>query len=237
MAATHKPRTEASEGPAPPAPWFPTSGPSIPLCKPLASGLCYCNHSDWIQKHFLFIVTIDRTLYANCWVFAYVIKVPDLVVKVKDTQSCPTVCDPMDYTVHGILQARTLEWVSLSLLQGIFPTQGSNPGLLHCRRILYQLSHQGSPRILEWMAFPLSTGSSQPRNRTSVPCTAGGFFTSWDTRKEKWVKQTGIDSSWCLVNTGTLIILWKGIKYVVWARSQCLGLGYPGSDELVAGSS
>ena len=41
---------------------------------------------------------------------------------------------------------------SLSLLQGIFPTQGSNPGLLHCRRILYQLSHQGSPRILEWVA-------------------------------------------------------------------------------------
>ena len=39
---------------------------------------------------------------------------------------------------------------SLSLLQGIFPTQGSNPGLLHCRQILYQLSHQGSPRILEW---------------------------------------------------------------------------------------
>ena len=34
---------------------------------------------------------------------------------------------------------------SLSLLQGIFPTQGSNPGLLHCRQILYQLSHKGSP--------------------------------------------------------------------------------------------
>ena len=39
---------------------------------------------------------------------------------------------------------------SLSLLQGIFPTQGSNPGLFHCRWILYQLSHKGSPRILEW---------------------------------------------------------------------------------------
>ena len=36
---------------------------------------------------------------------------------------------------------------SLSLLQGIFPTQGSNPGLLHCRQILYQLSHQGSPSV------------------------------------------------------------------------------------------
>ena len=53
---------------------------------------------------------------------------------------------PMDYTVHGILQARILELGSLSLLQGIFPTQGLNLGLLHCRRILYQLSYQGSPR-------------------------------------------------------------------------------------------
>ena len=65
-------------------------------------------------------------------------------VNMKITQSCPTLCD----TVHGILQARILEWVAfLFLLQGILPTQGSNPGLPHCRRILYQLSHQGSPLI------------------------------------------------------------------------------------------
>ena len=42
---------------------------------------------------------------------------------------------------------------SLSLLQGIFPTQGLNPGLPHCRKILYQLSHKGNPRILEWVAY------------------------------------------------------------------------------------
>jgi len=48
---------------------------------------------------------------------------------------------------------------SLSLLQGIFPKQGSNPGLLHYRQILYQLSHQGSPRILDWVAYPFSIGS------------------------------------------------------------------------------
>ena len=47
---------------------------------------------------------------------------------------------------------------SLSLLQGIFPAQGSNPGLLHCRWILYMLSHKGSPRILEWVAYPFSSG-------------------------------------------------------------------------------
>ena len=59
---------------------------------------------------------------------------------------------------------------SLSLLQGIFPTQGSNPGLPHCRWILYQLSHKGSPRILECVASSFSRGSSPPRNQTGVSC-------------------------------------------------------------------
>jgi len=65
---------------------------------------------------------------------------------------------------------------SLSLLQRIFPTQGSKPGLPHCGQILYQLSHKGSPRILKWVAYPFSRGSSQPRNWTGVSCIAGGFF-------------------------------------------------------------
>ena len=67
---------------------------------------------------------------------------------------------------------------SLSPLQGIFPTQGSNPGLPHCRLILYHLSHRGSPRILEWIAYPFSSVSSQPRNHTGVSCIAGRFFTN-----------------------------------------------------------
>ena len=72
---------------------------------------------------------------------------------------------------------------SCSLLQGIFPTQGSNPGLWHCRQILCQLSPKGSPRILEWVAYPFSYRSSQPRNQTGVSCIAGRFFTSWATRE------------------------------------------------------
>ena len=64
---------------------------------------------------------------------------------------------------------------SLPLLQGIFPTQRSNPGLPHCRRILYQLSHKGSPRMLEWVAYPFSSRSPRPRNQTRVSCIAGGF--------------------------------------------------------------
>ena len=72
---------------------------------------------------------------------------------------------------------------NLSLLQGIFPTQRLNPGVRHCRQILYQLSYKGGPRILEWVAYPFSRGSSQPRNRTGVSCIAGGFFTNWTIRE------------------------------------------------------
>ena len=72
---------------------------------------------------------------------------------------------------------------SLSFRQGISPTQGLNPGLPHCRQILYQLSHKGSPRVLEWVAFPFSRGSPQPRDWTRVSCAAGRFFTSWATRQ------------------------------------------------------
>ena len=67
---------------------------------------------------------------------------------------------------------------SLSLLQGIFPFQGLNPGLPHGKQILYQLRHKGSPRILEWVAYP-SSRSSWPRNRTRVFRIAGGFYTNW----------------------------------------------------------
>ena len=103
--------------------------------------------------------------------------------KVKVAQSCLTLWDP-----HGIYSpwnspGQNTGVGNLSLLQGIFPNQGSNPGLLHCRQILYQLSHKGSPRILEWVAYPFSSGSSQPRNRTGVSCIASGFFTNYAIRE------------------------------------------------------
>ena len=67
-------------------------------------------------------------------------------------------------------------------LQGIFPTQGLNPGLPHWGQILHQLSHKGSPRILEWVAYPFSR-SSRPRNQTRISCIADGFFTNWAIRE------------------------------------------------------
>ena len=66
------------------------------------------------------------------------------------SQSCPTLCDPMDCTpsgssVHGDSTGKNTKVGCHAILQGIFPTQESNPGLVHCRQILYHLSHQVSP--------------------------------------------------------------------------------------------
>ena len=72
-------------------------------------------------------------------------KLTDFILKVKVTQLCPTVCDSMDYTAHGILQARILEWVAFRLLQGIFPTQGLNPGLPYYGQTLFW----GAPKSLQ----------------------------------------------------------------------------------------
>ena len=132
---------------------------------------------------------------------------------------------------------------SLSLLQGIFPTQGLNPGLLHCKWILYQLSHQGSPRILEWVDYPFSSRSFQPRNWTRVSCTAGRFFTTWAMREapvcciwknlsamqETWVQSLGWEDP--LENTTHFsILVWE----IPWTeepgRLQSIGLQRVGYD-------
>ena len=63
-------------------------------------------------------------------------------MKLKVARLYLTLCDPMEYTVRGILQARILEWVAFPFSRGIFLTQGSDPGLPNCRQILYQLSHK-----------------------------------------------------------------------------------------------
>ena len=81
---------------------------------------------------------------------------------------CLTLCDTVDCcppgsSVHGILQARILGVGCHSLLQGIFPTQGSNLGLLHCRQILYHLSHREAHCLssqhkasTSWQEYPSS---------------------------------------------------------------------------------
>ena len=116
-------------------------------------------------------------------------------------QSRPTLCNPLDcilpgFSVHGIFQARILEWVAISwyyflimllCLKSVLVTQSCltlyNP--MDC-------SPPGSPvhgilqaRILEWVAISFSRGSYRPRDQTQVSCTAGGFFIVWATREAK----------------------------------------------------
>ena len=75
----------------------------------------------------------------------------------KVAQSCPTLCNPTDHTVHGILLARISEWVAVPFSRGSFQprdrTQVSQTAGLPA-------SHQGSPRILEWVTYPFSRGYS-----------------------------------------------------------------------------
>ena len=85
--------------------------------------------------------------------------------------------DPMDYAVLRILQARILEGGILSLLQGIFPTQRSNPALPPCRRILYQLSHKGKQRILEWVgSLPFLVDLPDPGLKPGSPALQVDFL-------------------------------------------------------------
>ena len=102
--------------------------------------------------------------------------------------SCVRLYDPMDCSlpgssVHGDSPGKNTGVGCHALLQRIIPTQGLKPGLPHCRWILYHLSHQESPRILEWVTYPFSRGSSWPRNQSGVSCIAVRFFTSWANRK------------------------------------------------------
>ena len=103
-------------------------------------------------------------------------------------QLCQTLCDPMDCSlpgssVHGDSPSKNTGVGCHALLHRIFPTQGSNPGLLHCTWILYHWSHQESPRILDWVASSFSRGSSWSRNWTRASCIAGRFFISRATRE------------------------------------------------------
>ena len=124
-------------------------------------------------------------------------------VKVKVSQSCPTLCSPWNSPGQNTGVG------SLSLLQEIFPTQGSNPGFPLCRQILCQLSHQGSPRILEWVAYPFSSRSSRPRNRTRVSCIEDGFFANLSIRgaiKEVECQRLDAFELWC----------WRRLLRVTW---------------------
>ena len=85
-------------------------------------------------------------------------------------QLCQTLYEAMDCRIHGGSPGKNTGVGCHALLREIFPIQAWNPGFPHCRQILYCLSHQGSPRTLEWITYPFSKRSSLPSNQTGVSC-------------------------------------------------------------------
>ena len=137
----------------------------------LFSPACSQKHHDGMEefKHF-----------SDCCLW----KIPELMrlcyYLINSGKSCSVMSDSLQ--PHGLYNpwnspGQNTGVGSLSLLQGSFPTQGLTPALPHCRRFLYQLSHERSPRILEWVAVPSSRVASQPRDQTQVSRIAGGSFT------------------------------------------------------------
>ena len=111
------------------------------------------------------------------------------VMRVKFAQSCPTLGNPIDYAVHGILQARILEWVAIP-----FP-RGSSQPRDRPRSPTLQVDSlptepPGKPKNTGVGSLSLLQGSSQPRNWTRISCIAGKFFTKWAVREAEWKQDT-----------------------------------------------
>ena len=158
-----------------------------------AVGHCHQNQAQYKSKVYTFTIFIffvfrsHRLLEISC----LEIKVSIVFFIVWACESRSVVSDSL--WPHGLYNP----WNSLGqntgvgscfLLQGIFPIQGSSPGLLHCRQILYQLSHKASRRILEWVAYPFSSGSSWPRNRTGVPALQVDSLPTGLSGKPMWAQ-------------------------------------------------
>ena len=130
--------------------------------------------------------------------------------------------EPSGSFVHGDSPGKNTGVGYQALLQGIFPTQGLNPGLLDCRRFLYHLNHQGNPRILEWVSSPkdlpdpdiepgspalqVDSGAELPGKPPPLPPTQ--LFPFQDTHRDHETAvcaQAGdavILSSWIIVRPG-----------------------------------
>ncbi|CAI9155158.1 unnamed protein product [Rangifer tarandus platyrhynchus] len=124
----------------------------------------------------------DGKLLRLCWlhdlcqdysILLLYIKSSKVHFKVLVPQLCLTFCDPLDCCppgsfVHGILQARILEWVAILFSMGSSrPRSGTlvwNPGLLHCRQILYCLSRQGTPKVRDKIAATLDRRKYEQMN-------------------------------------------------------------------------
>ena len=148
-------------------------------------------------SHFLcnsksFKKQLQLLLISLLWFFYYCLLLPTNQIEVKVAQSYLTVCNPMDYTVHGILQARILKWVAFPFSRGSSQsrdwTQVSHiTGRFFNSWAIGKPKNTGvrCPRILEWVVYPFSSESSQPSNQTGVSCIPGRLFTNWAIREMK----------------------------------------------------
>ena len=194
-------------------------------------GLAESDSTEWLNWTVLYLVAQSRLILCN-----------------------PTDCSPPGSSIHGDSSHKNTGVGCHAFLQGIFPTQGSKPGLPRGRWILYRLSHQGSPRILKWVAYPFSSGSSWPRNWIRVSCIAGRFFSSWATREALlmncWpdiledVAQLGF--AWCffswldwgcgfrggrqLMQSAVLMTLYQGYVLPTWHITDDIDPGLPAED-------
>ena len=145
---------------------------AIPLTAACQASLSVTNSQNLLKLISIKLVMPSNHLILCCplllrpsiYIYKYIINIH----KMKVTQSCQTLWSRGQYSPWNS-RGQNTGVCSLSLLQGVFPTQGLNPGLLHCRQILYQLSNQGNQRIPEWVAYPFCCGSSQPRNELGSP--------------------------------------------------------------------
>ena len=135
-------------------PWFHCRGCKMPhamQCGPRKRHYNYMQsmNLDWILKQKMIYCLVNHSIKVNFLIMAIILSLYKMFRgiwiyrEVKVAQLSPTLCNPMDYTVHGIFQ----------------------------------------DRILEWVVFPFSRGSSLPREQTQVSYIAGRFFTSWATRE------------------------------------------------------
>ena len=105
-------------------------------------------------------------------------------ISVKVSQSCPTLCDPMDYTWSlDFFQAGVLKWVAIPFSRVFFQPRDQTQVSHTTGGFVTSWATKGSPRLLEWVTYPFSSGSSWPRNQTRVSWIAGRFFTNWATRE------------------------------------------------------
>ena len=125
---------------------------------------CFLNLSLCFSALSLLLKGLNTVFIVSCTfsIFEYLVL----------SQSCPTVCNPMDCSlpgssVHGDSPGKNTGMGCHAAIQGIFPTQGSNPGLPHCRRTVPS-KPPGNPWILQWVAYPFSRWSSWPRNQMSL---------------------------------------------------------------------